>query len=113
LCGSPLSTTTYQVRSSSPSSSTTTLFNAHLSRMSRTATAAGPSTSAPSDGSRTITITNVPTNEGGDDIIPEEDGPVGTLRVRAARTRTGPRVTWDEDVVDNEHAGKKKSKSTS
>nr|A8P353.1 RecName: Full=Type 1 phosphatases regulator YPI1 [Coprinopsis cinerea okayama7\ len=78
--------------------------------MSRTATAAGPSTSAPNDGSRTITITNVPTNEGGDDIIPEEDGPVGTLRLRAARTRTGPRVTWDEDVVDNEHAGKKKSK---
>ena len=82
--------------------------------MHRTATAARPSTSAPGDGSRTITITNDPTKEEGhDDNHDQSDGAgpsVPTLRLRAARTRGGPRVTWNEDVVDNEGMGKKKSK---
>lgn len=34
---------------------------------------------------------------------------MGTLRLRARRQ--APRVTWTEDVVDNEGMGKKKSKS--
>jgi hypothetical protein len=78
-----------------------------------TATRNGPSTSAPGDGSRTLTITNNPTreengDEQGDD--PEGGQIIGTLRLRTARL-TGPRVAWDEDVVDNEGFGKKKSKS--
>lgn len=43
-----------------------------------------------------------------------EDGGVssGTLRLRAGTSRRGGnRVVWDENVVDNEGAGKKKSKS--
>ncbi|KAH6913614.1 type 1 phosphatases regulator YPI1 [Coprinopsis sp. MPI-PUGE-AT-0042] len=82
--------------------------------MSRTALAGRPSTSAPGDGSRTITITNDPTKEEGDDDDrerPDGEGPsVPTLRLRGARTREAPKVTWDEDVVDNEGMGKKKSK---
>ncbi|KAI5809417.1 protein phosphatase inhibitor [Pyronema omphalodes] len=35
--------------------------------------------------------------------------PDGTLRLRGAPIQTR-RVTWGEDVVDNEHLGKKKSK---
>jgi len=37
--------------------------------------------------------------------------PAGTLRLRGA-PRDGPRVAWDEHVVDNEGLGRKKSKST-
>ena len=36
--------------------------------------------------------------------------PAGTLRLRGA-PRNGPRVAWDEHVVDNEGLGRKKSKS--
>jgi len=36
--------------------------------------------------------------------------PAGTLRLRGA-PRDGPRVAWDEHVVDNEGLGRKKSKS--
>ena len=35
----------------------------------------------------------------------------GTLRLRGG-PRSGPRVAWDEAVVDNEGLGRKKSKST-
>lgn len=80
-----------------------------------TATRNGPSTSTPADSSRTLTITNNPTreengDEQGDD--PEGGQIVGTLRLRTTR-QTGPRVAWDEDVIDNEGFGKKKSKSNS
>ena len=37
--------------------------------------------------------------------------PAGTLRLRGAQ-RDGPHVAWNEDVVDNEGLGRKKSKST-
>lgn len=78
-----------------------------------TATRNGPSTSAPGDGSRTLTITNNPTREENDDEQgddPEGGQIIGTLRLRTTRL-TGPRVAWDEDVIDNEGFGKKKSKS--
>ena len=78
-----------------------------------TATRNGPSTSAPGDGSRTLTITNDPTREenGGEQGDDSEGGQIiGTLRVRTTR-QTGPRVAWDEDVIDNEGFAKKKSKS--
>ncbi|KAM5539270.1 hypothetical protein V8D89_007143 [Ganoderma adspersum] len=64
-----------------------------------------PNTSAPSDGSRTITLR--------DDQPREEDNSdtqsMGTLRLRGV-ARHRQRVVWREDVVDNEGAGKKKSK---
>ena len=79
-----------------------------------TATRNGPSTSAPGDSSRTLTITNNPTREENDDEQgdeqPEGGQIIGTLRLRPTR-QTGPRVAWDEDVIDNEGFGKKKSKS--
>lgn len=79
-----------------------------------TATRNGPSTSAPGDGSRTLTITNNPTREGGDDEQgndAEGSHIIGTLSLRTVQRRTGPRVAWGEDVIDNEGFGKKKSKS--
>lgn len=78
-------------------------------------TALRPSVASPADGSRTITITTDPTRENNQDHVedPGSDAPVvGVLRLRGTR-RTGPRVAWDDDVVDNEHMGKKKSKSMS
>ena len=78
-----------------------------------TATRNGPSTSAPGDGSRTLTITNDPTREeNGDEQGDDAEGGqiIGTLRLRTTRL-PGPRVAWDEDVIDNEGFGKKKSKS--
>jgi hypothetical protein len=80
-----------------------------------TATRNGPSTSVAGDGSRTLTITNDPTreengDEQGDD--PEGGQVIGSLHIRTTR-QTGPRVAWDEDVIDNEGFGKKKSKSNS
>ena len=73
-----------------------------------------PATSAPSDASRTMTLTRGPTRQEGDDIADEGAGSsqsIGVLRLRAKST--GNRVAWGEDVVDNEGAGKKKSKSES
>ena len=83
----------------------------------------GPeSLQTPSDGSRTITIAPPSARDA--------DGEVGTLNLRASPME-GPRegdrqqakpqtkgkkkqkVVWDEDVVDNEGCGKKKSKSAS
>lgn len=73
-----------------------------------------PSASAPSDGSRTITIQDVqPRPEGEGDSSPTSSRPaIGALRLRGGPRRTRQRVAWDDDVVDNEGAGKKKSKST-
>ncbi|KAI9000468.1 phosphatase inhibitor-domain-containing protein, partial [Trametes punicea] len=67
-----------------------------------------PGTSAPSDGSRTLTIQdNQPREESSQSEA--ESSTVGTLRLRGA-PRNRQRVVWREDVVDNEGAGKKKSK---
>lgn len=77
-----------------------------------TATRMRPSTAAPSDGSRTLTMTGNPAREEGSGSMDESTGParpIGVLRLRAKRS--GNRVAWGEDVVDNEGAGKKKSKS--
>jgi len=79
-----------------------------------TATRNGPSTSAPGDGSRTLTITNNLSREENDDEQgdnPEGSQIIGTLSLRGVQRRTGSRVAWGEDVVDNEGFGKKKSKS--
>ena len=81
-----------------------------------TATSPRPSASAPTDGSRTITITQDPTQEEGDDSQggsgSNEDGIAGTISLRAGPARRNrPRVAWDEGVIDNEGCGKKKSKS--
>ncbi|KXN87283.1 Type 1 phosphatases regulator YPI1 [Leucoagaricus sp. SymC.cos] len=75
-------------------------------------TALQASSSSPTDGSRTMTVTIDPTKEGNNDDTSTQgpnDGTVGVLRLRGTRNR-GPRVAWDDDVVDNEHMGKKKSK---
>lgn len=73
------------------------------------------STSTPSDGSRTITIQDAQPRE--DDSLPSgEEAEVGTLRLRGGpreRRRIRPSVIWREDVVDNEHMGRKSSKSKS
>jgi len=60
---------------------------------------------APTDGSRTITLRDSQPR-------PEDDGDlvVGALRLRGEPRRTRQRVVWDEDVIDNEGCGKKKSK---
>ena len=105
LPGPKLFLTTQAYSSSSLTSATTIVMY--------TATRNGPSTSAPGDGSRTLTITNNPTREeSGDEQGNEPEGGqiIGTLRLRTTRL-TGPRVAWDEDVIDNEGFGKKKSKS--
>lgn len=72
-----------------------------------------PSASVPTDGSRTITLRDSQPIE--DDSVPSGDeGAVGTLHLRGAqrtRPRHRPRVVWRDDVVDNEHLGKKSSKS--
>lgn len=41
---------------------------------------------------------------------PSQEQPT-VLRLRGAAPRNAPRVQWEDDVVDNEHMGKKKSKS--
>ncbi|GJE89930.1 protein phosphatase inhibitor Ypi1 domain-containing protein [Phanerochaete sordida] len=74
--------------------------------------ASRPSASAPSDGSRTITIQD--SQPRGEDSVPSgEETEAGTLRLRGGpreRRRNRPGVLWREDVVDNEHMGKKSSK---
>jgi protein phosphatase 1 regulatory subunit 11 len=76
-----------------------------------TATQGRSHTSAPTDGSRTITLLDSqPRPE--DDVGPSSDSIVGALRLRGEPRRTRQRVVWDEDVIDNEGCGKKKSKST-
>lgn len=87
-----------------------TLNSCHTPTMSFVTTR--PSASAPSDGSRTITLLDSQPEEGRSGSSGEDD--VGTLRLHGAprtRERNRPRVVWREDVVDNEGAGKKSSKS--
>jgi len=74
--------------------------------------ASGPSTSTPSDGSRTITIQDSQPREE-DSPNSGDEAEVGALRLRGGpreRRRNRPSVVWREDVVDNEHMGKKSSK---
>ncbi|KAH8074807.1 phosphatase inhibitor-domain-containing protein [Cristinia sonorae] len=79
--------------------------------MAFTSTRSRPSTSAPGDGSRTITLRDdQPREEGseGDSSHEPSHSEVGRLTLRGGRSR--PRVVWSEDTVDNEGAGKKSSK---
>jgi protein phosphatase 1 regulatory subunit 11 len=75
--------------------------------------ASGPSASAPTDGSRTLIITDSnPREEGDPSNAPDGPSPpVGLLRLRGGPRNT-QRVVWGEDVVDNEGCGRKSSKST-
>ncbi len=71
----------------------------------------GPQTYNPADASRTLTITNDPTQESdGETVNPEDGNIIGALILRGGDRRT-QRVAWGEDVIDNEGCGKKKSKS--
>ena len=77
-----------------------------------------PSTGTPNDGSRTITIRDSQPREEGDegadnvnsDGVDQTGRDVGVLRLRGGPSNQ-PRVSWKEDVVDNEGMGNKKSKS--
>jgi protein phosphatase 1 regulatory subunit 11 len=66
----------------------------------------GPSSAMSREGSRTALVVQDPVEQR-DASAP----PAGTLRLRGG-PRNGPRVAWDEAVVDNEGLGRKKSKST-
>uniref|UniRef100_A0A0W0G5S0 Type 1 phosphatases regulator n=1 Tax=Moniliophthora roreri TaxID=221103 RepID=A0A0W0G5S0_MONRR len=73
-----------------------------------------PNTSAPSDGSRTITLTGAPPQEDDDSGAgPSGDSGlssnVGTLKLRGATKKSRQRVVWSDDVVDNEGCGRKSS----
>jgi len=69
-------------------------------------------TGTPADGSRTITVHDVSTSETPADDAPESSShPRPVLKLRGG-PRSEQRVAWEEGVVDNENAGKKKSKST-
>jgi len=75
----------------------------------------GPSTSSPSDGSRTQIIHDSQPRLDEDSSDPPHDQgatPHGVLRLRGG-PRSRPAVVWNEDVIDNENMGKKSSKSTS
>jgi len=65
-------------------------------------------------GSRTAVVVQNAAEQGDASALPDLDGalapPAGTLRLRGG-PRGGPRVAWDEAVVDNEGLGRKKSKS--
>jgi protein phosphatase 1 regulatory subunit 11 len=83
------------------------------------------------DGSRTITIhdsapredhpadPDIPegTEEGNEDDLNHAEQPVLVLNLQGGgndvrrKKKAGQRVVWKEDVIDNEGAGKKKSKS--
>jgi len=78
-----------------------------------TSTSIAHSTSSPTNGSRTMTITTDPVKEESSEDTSGQGSSSGTarvLRLRGARN-TEARVAWDDDVVDNEHMDKKKSKS--
>jgi Protein phosphatase inhibitor len=60
----------------------------------------------PTSGSQTITATPV-----GEERVREESPIV--LHLHAVPNTDERRVTWDEEVVDNENMGKKSSKGTS
>jgi len=65
------------------------------------------------EGSRTALVVQNPAEQRDASALPGLSGalapPAGTLRLRGG-PRNGPRVAWDEAVVDNEGLGRKKSK---
>ncbi len=75
----------------------------------------GPSSAMSREGSRTALVVQNPAEQRDASTFSELSGalapPAGTLRLRGG-PRNGPRVAWDEAVVDNEGLGRKKSKST-
>ncbi|KDE08551.1 hypothetical protein MVLG_01328 [Microbotryum lychnidis-dioicae p1A1 Lamole] len=76
-------------------------------------TAVAPPT-APSNGSRTVTIEHDDDNDDAKGDAHEPTGQdqrrVGVLRLRGRALPGGPRVQWQDDVVDNEMLSRKKSK---
>jgi hypothetical protein len=80
------------------------------------ATQSGPTSSMSREGSRTaVVVQNAAEQRDASALLDLDEAPAppaGTLRLRGG-PRNGPRVAWDEDVVDNEGLGRKKSKSTS
>ncbi|KAG1750897.1 phosphatase inhibitor-domain-containing protein [Suillus lakei] len=66
--------------------------------------------SAPTDGSRTITLHDSQPRPEDDAGRSGDSTVVGALRLRGEPRKTRQRVAWDEDVIDNEGCGKKKSK---
>ncbi|KAI9307211.1 phosphatase inhibitor-domain-containing protein [Cunninghamella echinulata] len=65
---------------------------------------------SPSHSSRTLVIEESALEQNDNSTEPE-DNSVGVLRLHGDMTaRRPPVVRWDDDVVDNEHMGKKKSK---
>lgn len=60
------------------------------------------------DGSRTVTLDPTQTESESE----SEDDHIGILRLRGDPSARSPRqIQWAENVVDNEHLGRKKSKS--
>ena len=80
--------------------------------MASTALRRRPDTSAPSDGSTTILLTDDQPREEGDGShgAGPSDPSTGVLRLTGG-PRSRPRVAWDEAVVDNEGCGRKSTKS--
>ena len=68
----------------------------------------GPSSAMSREGSHTALVVQNPAEQRDASALAP---PAGTLRLRGG-PRNGPRVAWDEAVVDNEGLGRKKSKST-
>jgi accessory gene regulator protein AgrB len=62
-----------------------------------------------------MTITVDPTTDdsevGGSQAEDSGGGAANAVLILRGARNAGPRVAWDNDVVDNEHMGKKKSKS--
>ncbi|KAJ7017510.1 phosphatase inhibitor-domain-containing protein [Mycena alexandri] len=77
--------------------------------MAYLATQRRPGTSAPGDGSRTVTITDASPRED-DGTSSSNPAPVGALHLRGGPRRTRQQLAWDDDVVDNEGCGRKSSK---
>jgi protein phosphatase 1 regulatory subunit 11 len=69
--------------------------------------AAGSARQPATNGSRTMTLDPTQTEE----EDPAQDTHEHGILELTGETDTGRRVQWDDDVVDNEHMGKKKSKS--
>ncbi|KAJ7759337.1 phosphatase inhibitor-domain-containing protein [Mycena maculata] len=78
--------------------------------MASLATRRRPGTSAPGDGSRTVTITDASPLEDDGSRSNEEPAPIGALHLRGGSRPPRQHVVWDEDVVDNEGCGRKSSK---
>ncbi|KAJ3725680.1 phosphatase inhibitor-domain-containing protein [Lentinula guzmanii] len=76
----------------------------------RTSAMRRPNTSAPGDGSRTITITPAPPSEDEGSSNDTAGSTVGALKLRATTRKPKQKVVWREDVVDNEGTGRKSSK---